>query len=186
MLPSAQKVRKHRPYVRVERQASSQDTPEPIHLGAEIRPHESLGDRVAQILYWIRRQKGGQHDGSHQRNRGCTDAEGRCGERQYRRARDAGERARCGPLRHGVRRVRRRAYSQIKKVQPHLVILCTRIDELDGFQLLTMLKLDPDTRRVPVLTYTTEGDGQDYDEAISQLADDEEALLPTRPELRMN
>ena len=29
-----------------------------------------------------------------------------------------------------------RAYSQIKKVVPNLVILCTRIEELDGFQLL--------------------------------------------------
>ena len=38
-----------------------------------------------------------------------------------------------------------RAYSQIKKVLPNLVILCTRIERLDGFQILTMLKLDPDT-----------------------------------------
>lgn len=79
-----------------------------------------------------------------------------------------------------------RAYSQIKKVQPNLVILCTRIDELDGFQLLTMLKLDPETRSLPVLTYTTECEGQDFDQAISQLADDEDALLPSRPALRMN
>jgi len=79
-----------------------------------------------------------------------------------------------------------RAYSQIKKVEPHLVILCTKIDELEGFQLLTMLKLDPETRSIPVLTYTTEHEGQDFDAAISQLAEEEEDLLPTRPELRMN
>jgi PleD family two-component response regulator len=80
-----------------------------------------------------------------------------------------------------------RAYSQIKKVLPNLVILCTRIEELDGFHLLTMLKLDPDTRDIPVLTYTTEYEGQDFDEAISQIAEDEEELLPaTRPVLRMN
>jgi PleD family two-component response regulator len=78
------------------------------------------------------------------------------------------------------------AYSQIKKVQPNLVILCTRIDELDGFQLLTMLKLDADTRDIPILTYTTEYEGQDFDAAISQLAEDEEELLPSRPALRMN
>src|SRR5678809_1237698 len=71
-----------------------------------------------------------------------------------------------------------RAYSQIKKVQPNLVILCTRIDELDGFQLLTMLKLDPDTRRLPVLTYTTECEGQDFDTAISQLAEDDDEIFP--------
>lgn len=78
------------------------------------------------------------------------------------------------------------AYSQIKKIQPNLVILCTRIDELDGFQLLTMLKLDDDTRDIPILTYTTEYEGQDFDTAISQLAEDEEELLPSRPALRMN
>ena len=78
------------------------------------------------------------------------------------------------------------AYAQIKKVQPNLVILCARIENLDGFQLLTMLKLDPETRRLPVLTYTTECEGQDFDQAISQLAEEEEALLPTRQALRMN
>lgn len=79
-----------------------------------------------------------------------------------------------------------RAYSQIKKVLPNLVILCTKIEQLDGFQLLTMLKLDAETRDIPVLTYTTEYEGQDYDEAISQLADEEEELYPSRPALRMN
>ena len=79
-----------------------------------------------------------------------------------------------------------RAYSQIKKVIPNLVILCTKLEDLDGFQLLTMLKLDSDTRDIPVLTYTTECEGQDFDEAISQLADEEEDMLPARPALRMN
>lgn len=48
------------------------------------------------------------------------------------------------------------AYSQIKRVQPNLVILCVRIDDADGFQVLSMLKLDAGTRDIPVLTYTTE------------------------------
>ena len=79
-----------------------------------------------------------------------------------------------------------RAYSHIKQVVPNLVILCTRIEELDGFQLLTMLKLDPETREIPVLTYTTEYEGQDFDAAISQLAEEEEETFPARPALRMN
>src|ERR1700752_4953133 len=66
------------------------------------------------------------------------------------------------------------AYSQIKKVLPNLVILCARIERLEGFQLLTMLKLDPVTREIPVLTYTTECEGHDLDNAISQFAEDEE------------
>ena len=80
-----------------------------------------------------------------------------------------------------------RAYTQIKKVVPNLVILCTRIEELEGFQLLTMLKLDQETKDIPILTYTTEYEGQDFDSAISQLAEEEEEFLPTqRPALRMN
>jgi CheY-like chemotaxis protein len=79
-----------------------------------------------------------------------------------------------------------RAYSQIRKVLPNLVILCTRVDQLDGFQLLTMLKMDADTRSIPVVTCATENEGQDFDEVISQLAEDEEESFPSRPTLRMN
>src|SRR5688572_24644284 len=78
------------------------------------------------------------------------------------------------------------AYSQVKQVLPNLVILCTRIEQLEGYQLLTMLKLDAETRDIPVRTYTTEHEGQDFDEAISQLADEEEEVFPSRPALRMN
>ena len=79
-----------------------------------------------------------------------------------------------------------RAYSQVKKILPNLVILCARIEDLGGFQLLTMLKLDHETKNIPVLTYTTEYEGQDFDAAISQIAEEEEELLPSRPALRMN
>jgi PleD family two-component response regulator len=48
------------------------------------------------------------------------------------------------------------AYSQIKRVQPNLVVLCVRIDDADGFQVLSMLKLDAETRDIPVLTYASE------------------------------
>lgn len=48
------------------------------------------------------------------------------------------------------------AYSQIRLVQPNLVILCLRIGDRNGFQLLSMLKLDPETKGIPVLTYTAE------------------------------
>ena len=79
-----------------------------------------------------------------------------------------------------------RAYSQIKKVLPNLVILCTRIERLDGFQILTMLKLDPETCDIPVLTYTTESEGQDFATVLSQVADEDESLFPNRAALRMN
>jgi CheY-like chemotaxis protein len=80
-----------------------------------------------------------------------------------------------------------RAYSQIKKVLPNLVILCTRIERLDGFQILTMLKLDPDTCDIPVLTYTTESEGQDFTTVLSQWTDDDDSnIFANRAALRMN
>ena len=81
-----------------------------------------------------------------------------------------------------------RAYSTIKRVLPHLVVLCTNVDSLDGVQLMTMLLLDPATRDLPVLSYTNEGKSQDFDAAISDIADEQGGLnlLPARPTLRMN
>jgi len=80
------------------------------------------------------------------------------------------------------------AYSQIRKVLPNLVIVCANIERPEAFQLLTMLKLDANTRDIPVLTYTTEAADQRFEGAASQLADDEDELLPARfaPALRMN
>jgi CheY-like chemotaxis protein len=64
------------------------------------------------------------------------------------------------------------AYSQVKRVRPNLVILCTRIEDIDGFQVLSMLKLDKDTSAIPVLTYTTEFEGQ-YPEDKADTTDEE-------------
>lgn len=74
------------------------------------------------------------------------------------------------------------AYSQVKKVQPHLVILCLDMDGEEGFHVLSMLKLDPETRFVPLLTCTTSHDQEGDDEP--EFADDE--VLAPRPVLRMN
>jgi len=59
----------------------------------------------------------------------------------------------------------RHAYSQIKRVQPNLVILCLHVDDMDGFQVLSMLKLDEDTRSIPVLTYTTQRETESDEES---------------------
>jgi CheY-like chemotaxis protein len=58
------------------------------------------------------------------------------------------------------------AYSLIKREQPDLVVLSVNIEAAEGFQLLSMLKLDPATEHIPVVTYTTHGtdDEQDDDE----------------------
>jgi PleD family two-component response regulator len=76
------------------------------------------------------------------------------------------------------------AYSQIKRVQPNLVILCVRIEDMEGFQVLSMLKLDDETRGIPVLTYTNEHEGRDADEEIPELSDGE--MFTLKPAIRMN
>ena len=67
----------------------------------------------------------------------------------------------------------RHAYSQIKRVQPNLVILCVHIDDAEGFQVLSMLKLDADTRTIPVLTYTADQDGQESEEEAAEPSESE-------------
>lgn len=52
------------------------------------------------------------------------------------------------------------AYSHIKRLTPHLVIVCLDIDDLDGFQVLSMLKLDKDTKDIPVVTCTVSQDDE--------------------------
>jgi CheY-like chemotaxis protein len=76
------------------------------------------------------------------------------------------------------------AYSQIKRVQPDLVILCVRIDDMSGFQVLSMLKLDGDTRDIPVMTYTTDYEGQDAEDEAADVP--ETAMFTPRPAEVMN
>jgi CheY-like chemotaxis protein len=45
------------------------------------------------------------------------------------------------------------AFSVIKKSQPHLVVMCADIDEADGCNVLSMLALDIETSRIPIVTY---------------------------------
>jgi len=74
------------------------------------------------------------------------------------------------------------AYSRIKHVQPDLVILCVDLGELDGFHLLSMLKLDSDTRRIPIVTYTGEPlPPGDDDEDDDQTADDDFPSVSRQP-----
>jgi CheY-like chemotaxis protein len=79
-----------------------------------------------------------------------------------------------------------RGYSTIKRELPNLVVLCTRVEALEGVQLLTMLKLDPETRNIPVLSYTSEDSSLDFDSAISDIAEEQGHLMPVQPAARMN
>jgi len=66
------------------------------------------------------------------------------------------------------------AYSHIKRLQPHFVIVCVRLDQPEGFQVLSMLALDKDTRTIPVITYTPQFEGAEYEEDD----DEEEEAVP--------
>ena len=74
------------------------------------------------------------------------------------------------------------AYSQVKHVRPDLVILCVRIEDMGGFQVLSMLKLDDDTRHIPVLTYTTEREVGANEEEAPEIPE-KEIFTPRRVEL---
>ena len=77
-----------------------------------------------------------------------------------------------------------RAYSRVRHVQPDLVIVCMRMDDVEVFQLLSMLKLDTETRRIPVVTYTTHLEA-DSDESEDEVVEEDEFPI-VRPTMMMN
>jgi CheY-like chemotaxis protein len=57
-----------------------------------------------------------------------------------------------------------RAYSHIKRALPDAVIVCLEEDDVEAFQVLTMLRLDGATAHIPVMTYMTVPDADDSTE----------------------
>jgi PleD family two-component response regulator len=64
------------------------------------------------------------------------------------------------------------AYSHIKRLSPNLIIVCLDIDDIEGFQVLSMLKLDKETKYIPVVTCTVSGDDEDAEEEAPEPRDD--------------
>jgi hypothetical protein len=58
------------------------------------------------------------------------------------------------------------------------------MDDAESIQVLSMLKLDPETRDIPVITYTTEERVEETEPAISETP--EEDLFAGNPSLWMN
>lgn len=54
-------------------------------------------------------------------------------------------------------------YGAIRTRRPDLVVLCLHLDDHDGFQLLSMLRLDPATRHIPVLSYAIRSEWQTFE-----------------------
>jgi CheY-like chemotaxis protein len=76
------------------------------------------------------------------------------------------------------------AYSQVKRVKPDLVILCVNMVDGDGLQVLSMLKLDDETRSVPVVTYTTERNNDTTEPEVTEVSEGE--MFAPKPAVWMN
>lgn len=75
------------------------------------------------------------------------------------------------------------AYSHIKRLAPQLVIVCLDIDDMDGFQVLSMLKLDNETRGIRVVTCTVDGSDNDAPDDLLEEPDD---VFSDPPAMGMN
>jgi len=64
------------------------------------------------------------------------------------------------------------AYSHIKRLSPNLIIVCLDIDDIEGFQVLSMLKLDSETKFIPVVTCTVSGGDEDAEDETPEPPDD--------------
>jgi len=60
-----------------------------------------------------------------------------------------------------------------------------RIDSMETFQVLSMLKLDEETRNIPILTYTADVEGQSTEEDAEDEESEAEIFASTQV-LRMN
>jgi CheY-like chemotaxis protein len=75
------------------------------------------------------------------------------------------------------------AYSHIKRLTPQLIIVCLDIDDIDGFQVLSMLKLDNDTKSIPVVTCTVPQEDEVTQEESVDRRDD---VFSQPPALQLN
>jgi CheY-like chemotaxis protein len=75
------------------------------------------------------------------------------------------------------------AYSHIKRLSPNMIIVCLDIDDIDGFQVLSMLKLDVETKGIPVVTCTVSASDDDPQDDSVEPPDD---VFSDPPALAMN
>jgi DNA-binding NarL/FixJ family response regulator len=56
------------------------------------------------------------------------------------------------------------AYSRIKQTAPDFVVVLMRIDDVAGCQLLSMLKIDPDVSRIPLVICAMRGEESELED----------------------
>lgn len=65
-----------------------------------------------------------------------------------------------------------RGYSRIRQVTPDLVIVLMELDDVAACQLLSMLKIDRDVSRIPVVTCATRREESELEDEIAELDQD--------------
>ena len=65
------------------------------------------------------------------------------------------------------------AYSTIKRVQPSLVVMGLSFDDPNGFQLMSMLKLDRETASIPLRAFAAT---EDEEPAEDEVASEQDAV----------
>ena len=65
-----------------------------------------------------------------------------------------------------------RAYSRIRKIFPHVIVIFCDMEDAAACQLLSMLKIDPALAGIPVLTWATPPSGYDFERIVSDLLAD--------------
>ena len=77
------------------------------------------------------------------------------------------------------------AYTHIKRLAPQLIVVCLNIDsdiDIDGFQVLSMLTLDNETKCIPVVICTLTQD----DESPCDSFDPPDDMFDEPPVLQLN
>lgn len=59
-------------------------------------------------------------------------------------------------------------YATVLAMRPDLVVVNLGLDEPEGFSLLSMLRLDPRTAQIPVLSYVGDSDEEEIDENAAE------------------
>jgi ActR/RegA family two-component response regulator len=72
-------------------------------------------------------------------------------------------------------------YSRIKQAAPDLVVVCSEIDDSEVCRLLSMLKVDSRSSRIPVLTHVTSGETSELDADLAELGWEESIQFSPLP-----
>ena len=65
-----------------------------------------------------------------------------------------------------------RAYSRIRKIFPHVVIVFCDMEDAAACQLLSMLKIDPALAGIPVITWAAPRPAYDFERIVSDVLAD--------------